>query len=107
MSTVNPMSARRSTRERKSCASSSPARSRLFMVISMRTTMSLPFASGRDADHLLGIAAEVRGQPVVLGVVRNEHRESYVGQEVDAGKEVLRVELTGQEQVVHGDLDAQ
>ena len=45
----------------------------------------------RHADHLLRVAAEIGAEPVVLGIIRDEHRETDVAEDIDAGKEVAGV----------------
>ena len=55
-----------------------------------------------DADHLLRVAAEVGGQPVVLRIVGDEDGEADVAEQVHARKEIPGIERPRGQQVVHG-----
>src|SRR5439155_2346558 len=57
----------------------------------------------RDPDFLFGVSRQVRGQAVVLEVIRDQHRHPLGGQQIDASQEIAVVQFAGFQQVVHGD----
>ena len=58
-----------------------------------------------DADALIGVTAQVRGQPVILEIVGNQHDFPGGSHHVRARQEIPIVDLTACHQVAHGDFE--